>query len=99
MYPAMSYHRYDVVNHMDVDERLGGWAAFVALRDALRRAGMRLVLDVVLYHVGLRNPLFPEGPFILQSPELTRLVKEAASDCRGISLGSWRGASRPTRLF
>jgi cyclomaltodextrinase len=23
IYPAMSYHRYDVVNHMDVDERLG----------------------------------------------------------------------------
>jgi len=78
IYPAMSYHRYDVVNHMDVDERLGGWTAFVALRDALRRAGMRLVLDVVLYHVGLRNPLFPEGPFILKSPELAHLVKEAA---------------------
>ncbi|MEM4651621.1 MAG: alpha-amylase family glycosyl hydrolase [Pyrobaculum sp.] len=78
IYPAMSYHRYDVVNHMDVDERLGGWTAFVALRDALRRIGMRLVLDVVLYHVGLRNPLFPEGPFILKSPELARLVKEAA---------------------
>ncbi len=39
---------------------------------------MRLVLDVVLYHVGLRNPLFPEGSFILKSPELARLVKEAA---------------------
>ncbi len=63
---------------MDVDERLGGWAAFVALRDALRRAGMRLVLDVVLYHVGLRNQLFPEGSFILKSPEQARLVKEAA---------------------
>jgi cyclomaltodextrinase len=78
IYPALSYHRYDVVNHMDVDERLGGWTAFAALRDVLRRAGTRLALDVVLYHVGLRNPLFPEGPFILKSPELACLVKEAA---------------------
>ncbi len=78
IYPAMSYHRYDVVNHLQVDERLGGWTAFAALRNALRSAGMGLVLDVVLYHVGLRNPLFPGGPFILRSPELARLAKEAA---------------------
>jgi len=75
----MSYHRYDVVDHLQVDERLGGWAAFAALRDALRGAGIKLILDVVLYHVGLRNPLFPEGPFILKSPELARLAKEVAT--------------------
>jgi Glycosidases len=78
IYPAMSYHRYDVVDHLQVDERLGGWAAFAALRDALRGAGIKLILDVVLYHVGLRNPAFPDGPFILKSPELARLVKELA---------------------
>jgi cyclomaltodextrinase len=53
---------------------------------------MRLVLDIVLYHVGLRNPLFPEGPFILKSPELARLVKEAALRLpRGLFRKSARG--------
>ncbi len=42
----------------------GGWASFVALRDALRKIGMRLLSDVVLYHVGLRNPLFPGALYL-----------------------------------
>ena len=78
IYPAMSYHRYDVVDHLDVDERLGGWAAFAALKDALNGRGMKLVLDLVLYHVGLRNPLFPNGPFIIRDQSFTALVKSLA---------------------
>jgi len=76
IYPAMSYHRYDVVNHFDVDERVGGWAAFYALKEALAKVGMGLVLDLVLYHVAPRSPLFPDGPFVIKSAEGARLVKK-----------------------
>lgn len=78
IYPAMSYHRYDVVDHFQVDERLGGWQAFYALRERLSQLKMGLVLDVVLYHVGLRSPMFPEGPFQLRDPAASRLAKALA---------------------
>lgn len=78
IYPAMSYHRYDVVDHLQVDEKLGGWSAFVTMRETLRRRGMKLVLDIVLYHVGLRNAIFPEGPFVFKNLGYTHLVKKIA---------------------
>ncbi|MEZ0318936.1 MAG: alpha-amylase family glycosyl hydrolase [Pyrobaculum sp.] len=78
IYPAMSYHRYDVVDHFQVDERLGGWQAFYALKSRLSELKMGLVLDVVLYHVGLRSSMFPAGPFLLRDPAAARLAKALA---------------------
>ena len=65
-----------MVNHFDVDERVGGWAAFYALNEALSKVGMGLVLDLVLYHVAPRSPLFSDGPFVIKSAEGARLVKK-----------------------
>ena len=64
IYPTMSYHRYDVVNHFDVDERVGGWATFNALNEALSEVGVGLVLDLVLYHVAPRARSSPMGPLL-----------------------------------
>lgn len=99
IYPAMSYHRYDVVDHFQVDERLGGWAAFEAMRGELSRAGLKLVLDIVLYHVGLRNPLFPGGPFIIRDGSYTRLVKELAARLPRSALAVLLGGDPPYETF
>jgi len=48
-----SNHGYDVVDHTQVNPELGGEVAFVALADALRGNGMRLVLDTVPNHMGI----------------------------------------------
>jgi alpha-glucosidase len=58
IWPALSNHRYDLVDHARVDPHLGGDAALASLSSALAARGMRLVLDVVLNHTGSGHPWF-----------------------------------------
>jgi (1->4)-alpha-D-glucan 1-alpha-D-glucosylmutase len=46
-----STHGYDVVDPGRISEELGGEAAFMALADAVREAGMGIVLDIVPNHM------------------------------------------------
>lgn len=55
-----STHGYDVIDPNTVDPVLGGEAAFLALSDAARAAGIGLVLDIVPNHMAF----VPENPFI-----------------------------------
>jgi (1->4)-alpha-D-glucan 1-alpha-D-glucosylmutase len=51
-----SEHGYDVVDHVGVAAQLGGEAARARLVDALRAAGLGLVVDIVPNHVGVAVP-------------------------------------------
>lgn len=55
---AGSTHGYDVADHTEFDPALGGMAGFVALSDALRAAGLGLILDIVPNHMAFstENP-------------------------------------------
>lgn len=55
-----STHGYDVIDPNAVDPVLGGEAAFVALCDAARAAGIGVVLDIVPNHMAFT----PENPWI-----------------------------------
>lgn len=55
-----STHGYDVIDPNEVDPALGGEAAFVALADAAREAGIGIVLDIVPNHMAFT----PDNPFI-----------------------------------
>jgi (1->4)-alpha-D-glucan 1-alpha-D-glucosylmutase len=48
-----SSHGYDVVDHRRVNPELGGEAGLTTLRDALRVAGLGLVVDLVPNHAGV----------------------------------------------
>jgi (1->4)-alpha-D-glucan 1-alpha-D-glucosylmutase len=50
---AGSSHGYDVVDHGQLNAELGGAAGFARLVDALRAAGMGLVVDVVPNHMAV----------------------------------------------
>jgi alpha-glucosidase len=58
IWPALSNHRYDLIDHARVDPHLGGDAALASLSAALKRRAMRLVLDVVVNHTGSGHPWF-----------------------------------------
>ncbi|RZS89476.1 maltooligosyl trehalose synthase [Motilibacter rhizosphaerae] len=51
-----SAHGYDVVDHSQLNEELGGAAAFAQLREALGRAGLGAVADVVPNHMAVPTP-------------------------------------------
>ncbi|MEZ0249003.1 MAG: alpha-amylase family glycosyl hydrolase [Thermoproteus sp.] len=80
IYRAMSYHRYDVLDHKSVDDILGGFESFRELLDKTRRRGLGVVLDVVLHHVGLKSRLFSqhESLFYFKNREETRRALEVA---------------------
>jgi (1->4)-alpha-D-glucan 1-alpha-D-glucosylmutase len=50
---AGSTHGYDIVDHAKLSDDLGGEAGFATLSDALREAGLGLVLDFVPNHMGV----------------------------------------------
>ena len=50
---AGSTHGYDIVDHNQVNEELGGEAALASLMEALRARGMGLILDIVPNHMGV----------------------------------------------
>lgn len=53
---AGSTHGYDVIDHASVNLELGGEEGFARLTDALRAAGMGLVLDIVPNHMAITGP-------------------------------------------
>jgi alpha-glucosidase len=58
IFTSYSNHRYDVVDYENVDPHLGGAAALISLRSATRQRGLRLMLDIVPNHCGVRHPWF-----------------------------------------
>jgi hypothetical protein len=58
-----AFHGYWTYDLTSVEPRFGDEAELLALSDELHRRGMKLVLDVVLNHVG------PEAPLVVQRPE------------------------------
>lgn len=58
-----AFHGYWTWDLNSVEPRFGDEAALVSLSDELHRRGMKLVMDVVLNHVG------PEAPLLTQHPE------------------------------
>jgi hypothetical protein len=58
-----AFHGYWTWDSTTIEPRFGDEAALVALSDEVHRRGMKLILDVVLNHVG------PEAPLVAQKPE------------------------------
>jgi cyclomaltodextrinase / maltogenic alpha-amylase / neopullulanase len=58
IFHAGSNHRYDTIDYLRIDPRLGPMQDFDALVEALHRRGMRLILDGVFNHSGRGFPAF-----------------------------------------
>src|SRR5262249_19597812 len=54
-----STHGYDVTNHNEISEQVGGEAAHAAFTDALRDAGLQHIVDFVPNHMGISTATNP----------------------------------------
>ncbi|PNY79643.1 alpha-amylase family glycosyl hydrolase [Deinococcus koreensis] len=79
IFRSPSSHRYDTSDYREVDPHLGGEVAFDHLSTALRRRGMRLVLDGVFNHLGNEHALFQRAMADPQAPERDYFTFRAAS--------------------
>ncbi|MFN7021493.1 MAG: alpha-amylase family glycosyl hydrolase [Phycisphaerales bacterium] len=62
-----SYHGYDVVDYLSIEEDYGTNEDFKLLVDACRKRGIRVIIDLVMNHTSSRHPAFiasmePEAP-------------------------------------
>lgn len=60
IFTAGTNHRYDTIDYLHVDPRLGGDEAFTSLLDAAHRKEIRVVLDAVFHHCGFQHPHFQD---------------------------------------
>jgi alpha-glucosidase len=58
IFPAVSNHRYDILDFSRIDPHLGGDEALARLSRSLRDKGMRLILDITLNHTGSGHAWF-----------------------------------------
>ncbi len=58
IFEAVSNHRYDTCNYKRIDGLLGGDAAFKAMMDDCKQAGVRVILDGVFSHTGEESIYF-----------------------------------------
>lgn len=69
IFPAMSYHGYDVTDYDAINPRFGSEANFQDLVDKAKARGIDIYMDYVLNHSGDQNPRFrqacaePNGPY------------------------------------
>ncbi|MBL8150014.1 MAG: maltodextrin glucosidase, partial [Blastocatellia bacterium] len=61
IFTAPSNHKYDTQDYFQVDPYLGKEEALIALRIALDKRKMRLMLDIVLNHCGATNQWFTDA--------------------------------------
>ena len=60
--PVASYHGYAITDHYRIDPRFGTHQEYRALIDTLHRDSLRVVMDVVVNHVGNEHRLFRNPP-------------------------------------
>lgn len=58
IHPSPSYHKYDVVDYLDIDPSYGTLADFDALIAAARAQGIDIYLDLVINHSSSEHPWF-----------------------------------------
>ena len=58
IYKAMSYHRYDVINHFAIDSYLGDLEDFSELVKSAHKNSIKIILDLVIHHSAPLAPMF-----------------------------------------
>jgi glycosidase len=60
IFPSDSNHKYDVNDYFDIDPSFGDLATFDRLIEAAHQKGLKVMLDAVFNHCGVRHPFFQD---------------------------------------
>lgn len=78
--PSPSYHKYDVVDYMNIDESYGTLDDFKQLIEECNKRGIKVIVDLVMNHSSIANSWFKEARDYLQA--LPSDQTPNASDCK-----------------
>ncbi|GAP14436.1 glycosidase [Longilinea arvoryzae] len=68
IFPASSYHGYDVTDYLAVNPEYGTMDDFKALLDAAHERGIRIIIDFVINHTSSEHPWFQSAMSATDSP-------------------------------
>lgn len=78
--PSPSYHKYDVVNYMDIDSAYGTLDDFKQLIEECDKRGIKIIIDLVMNHSSIANEWFKTARDYLA--ELPDDKEPDASECK-----------------
>lgn len=101
-----SYHGYAATDFYKIDSRFGTNTDYINLSDQLHKRGMKLIMDVVTNHCGLKHWWMKDLPtfdWVNQFPEFTRTNYQASTaydpyaseSDRTLNLKGWFDTSMP----
>lgn len=61
IHPSESYHKYDVLNYMEIDSTFGTMEDFEQLVSEMKIRNMDLIMDLVINHTSSNHPWFVEA--------------------------------------
>jgi len=61
IFEAFSVHKYDTSDYLKLDPTYGTLEDFKTMADSIHEKGMKLMLDGVFNHMGVKSPAFQEG--------------------------------------
>jgi alpha-glucosidase len=61
VFSARTHHRYDAIDFENVEEHLGGNNALASLSTAMKKRGMKLILDISINHTGSEHSWFKQA--------------------------------------
>jgi alpha-amylase len=93
LFPASSYHGYDVTDFRDVNPEYGDLADLEALVAEARTRGVRIILDAPFNHTSDEHPWFKEAVSNPHSPRRKYYVIEPDTGSRG---AGWHAVSSPS---
>ena len=65
--PSPSYHKYDVMDYMNIDESYGTLDDFKQLIEECDKRGIKVIVDLVMNHSSVANTWFKEAKNYLQT--------------------------------
>ena len=60
---SYSYHHYDPMNHMEIDQWLGDWKDFHELCECAHKLDILVVVDLVFNHTGIKSIYYEEPQY------------------------------------
>ncbi|GAC1565449.1 MAG: maltodextrin glucosidase [Ktedonobacteraceae bacterium] len=94
IFTSPSNHKYDVENYREVDRHFGGEKALIALREALDKRDMRLMLDIVPNHCSSMHAWFLAAQKDVRAPTCEYFTFGTTSN----TYESWLGVSSLPKL-
>ncbi len=83
IFEGRSTHRYDSTDYFHVDRHLGGDEALIKLVKDLHKAGLKIILDVSVNHVGIDHPWVKRALADKRNPESKMFYKTSKGTLEG----------------